>query len=66
MPSPATTNSKTLSISLAPHLSAAALTALLATPVELLTVAQFHQLKDALKRVPGGREGSNTIGGLLN
>jgi hypothetical protein len=37
----------------------------LATPIENLTVAQFRDLRDALHRIAGGEEPSNTIGNLL-
>lgn len=59
------TGSKTCTQQLAPHLSAAKLTAILATAVENLTVAQFRDLKDALHRIAGGEESNNTIGSLL-
>lgn len=61
-----TTGTKTVSHALAPHLSAAALTTLLATPIENLTVAQVEQLVDALRRVRGGESPSTTIGLLLS
>jgi len=57
--------SKTCTQGLAPHLSAARLTTILATPIENLTVAQFRDLRDALHRIAGGEEPSNTIGNLL-
>jgi hypothetical protein len=59
------TGTKTCTQGLAPHLSASRLTAILATPIESLTIAQFKDLKDALHRVAGGEEASNTIGALL-
>lgn len=61
----AATGTKTLTNSLAPHLSAATLTALLATPIENLTVAQFKTIEDALGRVKGGGEPTATIASLL-
>jgi hypothetical protein len=57
--------SKTVTQPVAPHLPASALTALLATPIENLTVAQLNQLVDALYRVQGGHDPSKTIGTLL-
>jgi hypothetical protein len=59
------TGSKTCTQGLAPHLSATRLTSLLATPIENLTIAQFKDLRDALHRIAGGEENSNTIGALL-
>jgi hypothetical protein len=59
------TGSKTCTQGLAPHLSAARLTSILATPIENLTVAQFKDLRDALHRIAGGEENTNTIGALL-
>jgi hypothetical protein len=59
------TGSKTVNNAVAPHLPAAALTALLATPVENLTIAQFKQLQDAFKRMSGGSDPNRTIGSLL-
>ncbi|HVO98778.1 MAG TPA: hypothetical protein VMT15_11960 [Bryobacteraceae bacterium] len=60
-----TAGTKTVTHSLAPHLSASALTTLLATPIENLTVAQVEQLVDALRRVQGGGSPAATIGSLL-
>ena len=60
-----TSGTKTVTHTLAPHLSAAVLTTLLATPIESLTVAQFKELHDALKRVDGGDNPALTIGSLL-
>jgi hypothetical protein len=59
------TGSKTVTRGVAPHLSAAALTALLATPIENLTVAQLAELQDAIARIAHGGETSRTIGQLL-
>jgi hypothetical protein len=41
------------------------LTAMLATPIEDLTVAQFQLLADALRKIPGGDAPKTTIGTLL-
>jgi hypothetical protein len=60
------TGSKTVNNAVAPHLSAATLTTLLATPVESLTVAQFKQLGDVLSRVFGGGDTTKTIGSFLS
>jgi hypothetical protein len=59
------TGSKTVTRTLAPHLSAALLTALLATPLESLTVLQINQIYDALKRLTDGKNPLRTIGSLL-
>ena len=56
---------KTVTVSVAPHLSASALTTLLAIAVENMTVAQFYQVADALNRVSAGHEPTKTIGSLL-
>jgi hypothetical protein len=60
-----TSGTKTVTHAVAPHLTAALLTTLLATPIEALTVAQLVQLLDALKRIASGKEYSRTIGSLL-
>jgi hypothetical protein len=61
----ATSGTKTVTHSLAPHLTAAMLTSLLATPIENLTVAQLEEICDALKRIPTGETPLKTIGTLL-
>lgn len=61
-----TSGTKTVTHSLAPHLSAATLTTLLATPIENLTVAQFELLEDALRRVDGGESQGNVLGSLFS
>jgi len=58
--------SKTVSNAVAPHLSGATITTLLATPVENLTVAQFKQIADALSRLKGGNAESTTLGSLFS
>jgi hypothetical protein len=60
-----TSGTKTVTHSLAPHLTAAMLTAILATPIEKLTVGQLDQLCDALKRIPKGDTPATAIGSLL-
>lgn len=60
-----TSGTKTVTHTIAPHLSAATLTTLLATPIENLTVLQLRELIDALKRVQGGDSPASTIGALL-
>jgi hypothetical protein len=60
-----TSGTKTVTQTVAPHLSASMLTTLLATPIENLTVNQLNQIHDALKRVQDGKSLSRTIGSLL-
>jgi hypothetical protein len=60
-----TSGTKTVTHSLAPHLTAALLTTLLATPIENLTVGQLDELCDALRRIPKGETPAVTIGSLL-
>jgi hypothetical protein len=59
------TGTKTVTHGLAPHLPAAMLTTLLATPLENLTVGQIEQICDAIKRIPDGDNPLHTIGSLL-
>ncbi|MBV8846422.1 MAG: hypothetical protein JO307_26755 [Bryobacterales bacterium] len=59
------TGSKTCTQALAPHLSAAKLTTILATPIENLTIAQLGDLIDGLHRLAGGMEKTYIIGNLL-
>jgi hypothetical protein len=61
-----TSGTKTVTHSLAPHLTAAMLTTLLATPIELLTVSQLSEICDALKRIPDGETLGRTVGSLLS
>jgi len=60
-----TSGTKTVTHSLAPHLSAAMLTTLLATPIESLTVGQLDLLCDALRRLQDGETPGRVIGTLL-
>ncbi|HTB14608.1 MAG TPA: hypothetical protein VK752_23715 [Bryobacteraceae bacterium] len=60
-----TSGTKTVTHSLAPHLSAALLTTLLATPLETLTVGQLNEMCDALNRLADGKNPARTIGSLL-
>jgi hypothetical protein len=60
-----TAGTKTVTHALAPHLSAATLTTLLATPLENLTIGQLDQICDALTRLPDGETPARTIGSLL-
>jgi len=60
-----TSGTKTLTRTLAPHLTASLLTTLLATPLESLTIGQLHQIVDALKRSSSGEDLTRTIGSLL-
>lgn len=58
--------SKTVNNDVAPHLTAATLTTILATAPENLTVAQFKQVQDALSRLPGGNgDPTKTVGSFL-
>jgi hypothetical protein len=59
------TGTKTVTRAVAPHLTAAGLTALLATALENLTVAQLKELVDAVERVPGGSKPGATLGSLF-
>lgn len=63
--SASTSGTKTVTNGVTPQLTASALTALLAIPVESLTVHQLRQINDAVSRVPGGGQGSLLIGALL-
>lgn len=60
-----TSGTKNVTTTVAPHLTAAYLTTLMATPVEQMTVKQHDGLTDALKRVKGGDYPAATIGSLL-
>ena len=60
-----TSGTKTLTRTLAPHLTASILTTLLATPIENLTVGQLYQIVDAMKRTSAGEDLTRTIGSLL-
>jgi hypothetical protein len=60
-----TSGTKTVTHALAPHLSAALLTTLMATPLENFTIAQLNELSDALKRVADGENPLRTIGSLI-
>jgi len=60
-----TAGTKTVTKAAAPHLSAAYLTTLMSTPVELLAVKQLGDLIDATKRTKGGDAPNNTLGALL-
>jgi hypothetical protein len=60
-----TSGTKTVTHTVAPHLTAAVLTTLLATPIETLTVLQFKELGDALDRVAGGQDPTRTVGSLF-
>ena len=59
------TGSKTVTKDISPNATAAVLTALLATPVENLTIQQLQLLEDVVRKVPGGHAPGATIGGLL-
>jgi hypothetical protein len=59
------TGTKAVTKDLAPHLTATALTALLAKPIEQLTIRELATLADAIARVSRGHEPGITIGQLL-
>jgi hypothetical protein len=57
--------SKTVTQNASPILTATLLTTLLAIPVESLTVLQFNQIRDALRKTPKGGAPNLTIGSIL-
>jgi len=59
------TGSKTVTRDVSPNATAAVLTALLATPVENLTVTQLRLLENVICKIPGGHAPGITIGTLL-
>jgi hypothetical protein len=59
------TGSKTVTRDVSPAATAAVLTALLATPIESLTVKQFELLEDALRKISQGHAPGATIGSLF-
>jgi hypothetical protein len=59
------TGTKTVTTAASPQLTAALLTALLATAPELWTVAQLSQLHTAVATISGGGDPGRTIGSLL-
>ena len=59
------TGSKTVTRDVSPNATAAVLTALLATPVENLTIAQLQLLEGSVRKLPGGHAPGITIGTLL-
>jgi hypothetical protein len=61
----AVTGSKTVTKDVAPTMTAAQLTTLLATAPENMTIAQVRTLHEALKRVSGGDAPELTVGSLL-
>ena len=61
-----TSGTKTVTHNLAPHLTGAILTTLLATPIESLTVGQLDALRDALRRCADGENPARTVGSLLS
>ena len=60
-----TAGTKTVTKDQSPAHTAAVLTTILATPIELLTVAQLRALKHTLESVPGGNSPEKVIGDLL-
>jgi hypothetical protein len=61
-----TAGTKTVSKDLGPGYTASQLTAILAIPIESLTIAQFRFLEEALRKVSRGHDPSLVIGTLLN
>lgn len=61
-----TAGTKTVTKDLGPGYTASQLTAILATPIETLTIAQFRFLEEALRKVAKGHDPSMVIGTLLN
>ncbi len=59
------TGSKTVTREVSPAATAAVLTAILATPIEDLTVAQIQLLAEVLRKVSGGDSPTKTVGSLL-
>jgi hypothetical protein len=59
------TGSKTVTRDVSPAATAAVLTALLATPIENLTVKQFELLEDTLHKISQGQAPGDTIGSLF-
>jgi hypothetical protein len=59
------TGSKTVTRDVSPTATAAVLTAVLATAIENLTIAQLQLLEDAVRKIPGGHAPGSTIGSLL-
>jgi hypothetical protein len=60
-----TAGTKTVNTAAAPHLSAAYLTTLLSTPLELLTIGQLIDVQDALNRFVDGNVASKLVGDVL-
>lgn len=58
------TGTKTVSNNVSPGITASALTTLLATAIENITVAQLYQLVDATRRLSCG-DTSKTLGNLF-
>ena len=61
----AVTSPKTCTVTVAPHITGAQLTTILAVAPENLTVAQVRILEDAINRVSGGGNAAAVIGTLL-
>lgn len=60
-----TAGTKTVLHDYSPNHTAAALTTILAIPIELLTVGQLRILVHTLKSVPGGDDPTKVVGDLL-
>jgi hypothetical protein len=61
----AVTGSKTVLKDVSPQYTAAAMTALLATAPENMTVANVRRLHNALSKVPGGNDPTQLVGTLF-
>jgi hypothetical protein len=59
------TGSKTVTVDVAPTVTAAVLTALMATAPENLTVGQLHLLYHASAKVPGGSNLAAALGAIF-
>jgi hypothetical protein len=59
------TGTKTVTKDQSPAHTAAALTTILATPIEQLTIAQLRVLTHTLESVPGGHDPTKVVGDLL-
>ena len=59
------TGSKTVTKDVGPTYTAAQLTAILAIPIESLTIAQLRILDEAVRKVASGHEPKATVGSLF-
>jgi hypothetical protein len=61
----AVTGSKTITKTVAPHLTPAVIDPILATPIEQCTRAQLETILDAMNRVKSGKDPKSIVGTLL-